>query len=51
MDVPDRALKGVFVILGSRWKKLGSWDLTPFEIGILETRSEIGILENIQPQV
>ncbi len=47
----NRALKGVFGILGSWWKKLGSWDLTPFEIGILETRSEIGILENVQPQV
>ncbi len=45
------ALKGVFGILGSRWKRLGSWDLTPFENGTLETRSEIWILENIQPQV
>ena len=41
----NRALKGQFWILGSQWKKLGSWDLPPFEIGILEIRCEIGILD------
>ncbi len=29
--------KGQFWILGSQGNKLGSWDLPPFDIGILET--------------
>ncbi len=43
--VPDicRALKGVFGILGSQWEKLGSWDLTPFEIGILHCHILIAV--------
>ena len=36
-----RALKGEFGITG---KKLGLWDYTLFEIGIIEIRSEIGIM-------
>ena len=40
----SRALKGQFGIMGLQGKKLGLWDYTLFEIGIIEIRSEIGIM-------
>ncbi len=42
-----RVLKDRFGILGFQGKKLGFWDFTKFEIGILEIWFEIGILDFI----
>ena len=39
-----RAQKANFGILGLQGEKLGLWDFTLFEIGILEIKLEIGIL-------